>query len=190
MFVLALSPMFALMADLIRKNLSIRRRWIFILIIIFTLPSFVIWSTGYDYALRWLKWSAWLVVIASILLMFYMLLEVELKLKMLITVFATTSLVLILFFSSAFSSFVGGSRKILHESQYESFTARELGPKLHGTDNSLVVKKSGFHGLVEKTIFETGYQIPVKPENCLYYIKDPKADLVYDLCRRVLLREN
>ena len=158
----------------------------YLIIALATFPSIMIWIPGYNYSDMKIQWVAIMLVIFSLILPFYSLIDNRFSLKIGISVLITLPLLAIVFLSEIGASYGGGEREIINKVKFENYIAFQLEPKLYEKEKTLRIIKTQLGGFIEKTIFETWYLDNLTKPDCKYYFGDNNKKLIYDLCKKQL----
>lgn len=184
MLIIILSPILAYFIDYIRTKLFIPKTATFIFIVLMTIPTLLVWVTGYNYSKSVFLWSAEMLIVMSAFLSLFTLIDNRIALKAAITALATLTILPLAFLGEMGASFGGGSREVINKSEFKNYIALQLEPQLYEKEKTLRIKKTQLFGLIEKTIFETWYLDTLPSSNCKYFIEDNITMLVYDVCKQ------
>jgi hypothetical protein len=186
MVTLLISPLAALLIDFINRKYAIARKGILGVLLIGTIPSLLIWLTGYNYSNRQVFWAAVAFVITSLLSGFYSIIHVRPSVKVFFTILAIAALAYFSFGVVFLSGYAGNPRHTISTAQYKNYLALRLEPSLYSNTEMLVVEKTRLSGFIRKTVHKT--ELPAKDSfsNCQYFFSDGKTRLMYDLCHQQL----
>lgn len=186
MAILLLSPLAALLIDFMSRKYAVARKWTLGILLIGTIPTLLIWLTGYNYSDRQVFWMAVALLVTGLLCACYFILHVRPAVKLFFTILATAALA---FFSYAVVFLSGNAsqpRHAISTAQYKNYLALRFEPPLYSDREVLVVEKTGLQGFIRKTVFETDLPAKDAVSNCQYFLEDGKTRLVYDLCHQKL----
>ena len=156
MLIIILSPTLALASDYIRQKLFIAKKWVFLVIFLMTIPSLLIWLTGYNYSEVQFLWYAIMFIIAGVLLTFYTLVDNRIGLKAAISVIATLPIIGITFLAAMGTSYGGEGREIITKFEFRNYIALQLEPQLYEDGKTLRIKKRSYSELLRKRFLKHG----------------------------------
>ncbi len=189
MLILAISPVLAFACHYISQKIFLSKKGVSLIIAIVTLPSLIIWMTGYDYSDIAFHWFATMLIIMSIFWGIFTIIHERTGLKFAIAIVGTLPIIGIVILASIGASFGGGEREVINEAKFNNYIALELEPKLYEKEKTLIVNKTQLFGFIEKTILETWFTDTSFAKRCKYYVEDKEILLVYNLCEKRLTSE-
>ncbi len=185
MIVVILSPVLAFILHLVDQKLRLSKRLVFIIGSFLTIPTCIVWLSGYNFRNENILSSSKMLIIATILWGMFSFIHKRLLLKTVLTVLIMVFLSGFIFLSSMGKSWAG-TREVLATAVFENYVALELGPQLYESDHILRVKKTQIKGFIEKVVFETPYKPEPEKLQCKEYFNDDKTQLVYNFCVKTI----
>jgi hypothetical protein len=192
MLLILLSPFLALFADMVRQKFSISKLWASIIALLMTVPSLLVWLTGYSYSDRLGNYFAITLFISGILFAVYTFEDSELKSKTKpsIILFVVIGIFILFFsFSQIFSQRTDKVFSTISNKAYKAIHSGDFDLVLSGPQR-IEIKRIKFNGLIEKTIYNETLPNPDTIPNCTLYIKDKAKKISFNYCKNVLTVEN
>lgn len=188
MLTLLFSPFLALFADYVRQRYSIANAWVIAIILLVTLPSVLVWLSGYSYSSMLGNYVAVTIFISGLLLALYSFdnSETRSKIKSAIVLLLMIGLFILLWLLT--SVFSQHTDKVFSQTTFQNYKAvhsRDFDMVLHGPQR-VTIKKMKLNGLIEKTIFNENLPNPDTIPNCTLTINDGNKKLIYQYCMNKL----
>lgn len=191
MLLLLFSPFLALFADYIRQRYSVTNALTTAIILLVTLPSLLVWLSGYSFGGRLGNYAAVTVFISGLLLALYSYDNSETRnntKSAIILLLVIGLFILLSLFTSIFSQHTDRVFSRTTYQNYEAMHSRDFDMVLHGPQR-VTIKKLKLNGLIEKTIFNETLPNPDTIPNCTLHLKDGNKKLSYKYCTNELLVE-
>lgn len=157
-----------------------------------TVPSLLVWLTGYSYSDRLGNYFAITLFISGILFAVYTFEDSELKSKTKpsIILFVVIGIFILFFsFSQIFSQRTDKVFSTISNKAYKAIHSGDFDLVLSGPQR-IEIKRIKFNGLIEKTIYNETLPNPDTIPNCTLYIKDKAKKISFNYCKNVLTVEN
>jgi hypothetical protein len=167
MLLLLFSPLLALFADYIRQRYSFTNAWTISIILLVTLPSLLVWLSGYSYSSRLGNYTAITVFIAGLVLAIYNSDSSEPRNKINSAIVLFFMIGIFILFSKFISIFSQHTDEVFSQTTFQNYKvvhSRDFDMVLHGPER-VTIRKMKLNGLIEKQystlrfLIQTQYQI-------------------------------
>jgi len=182
MLLVLLSPLVAWLANYLRQKFSIPKLLTLSIVAILTIPSLIIWLSGYTYTGHHGNYVAITLFISALIFVYYYFDNSELgssaRTSMLLF-FLIGLFVLLFLFSSIYSQ---RTDKIFSEANFKNYKAtysRDFDMVLHGP-HRVTFKKRNLLGLIERTVFTQVIYNPAQILNNTLCFEDGDDELCYN----------
>lgn len=188
MLLILLSPFIALVADFVRQKFSISKTWTAIIVLIMTIPSLLVWLTGFTYSDQLGNNLAITIFVSGIIFAVYSYNNSGVRSKIMPTImlfFIIGIFILFFYFTSIFSQHTDKIYSVTNSKHYKAIHSRDFDMVLSGLQR-VTIKKKAVYGLIEKTIYNETLPNPDTIPNCMLYIIDRNKKISFDYCKNVI----